>query len=136
MSAKQHKKKLEVFTRRAIGLSRKRARSKLKILKSEKYVPGLANVQDVDTVGTGLPEVVLHVNLEVLAAEVALRSQEHLDVLAGGVEDGGQVGGSHLDDSFFLVCLTKKGEKWKVGWRKGRGEDGEVSCKSQKKVRE
>jgi hypothetical protein len=28
---------------------------------------------------------------------VALSSQQGLDVLAGGVHDGGQVGGSHFD---------------------------------------
>ena len=59
--------------------------------------PGLANVDNVDTVGTSLPQVRLHVNLQVLATEVALRSQQGLDVLAGGVEEGRQVGGGHLD---------------------------------------
>ena len=61
------------------------------------HIPGLADVDDVDTISTGLPEVVLHVNLKVLATEVALSSQQGLDVLAGGVHDGGQVGGSHFD---------------------------------------
>jgi hypothetical protein len=37
------------------------------------------------------------VHLEVLAAEVGLRSEEHLDVLLGRVEDRGEVGGSHFD---------------------------------------
>jgi hypothetical protein len=59
------------------------------------YIPGLANVQDVDTVGTGLPEVGLHVHLEVLGTEVALSSKEHLNVLRGRVEDGGELGGGH-----------------------------------------
>lgn len=34
-------------------------------------------------------------NLHVLGANVSLGGQEHLDVLAGGVENAGQVGGSH-----------------------------------------
>lgn len=59
-------------------------------------LPRLANVDDIDTVGPGLPQVGLHVHLEVLCAEVALGSEEHLDVLLGGVEDGGKVAGSHL----------------------------------------
>ena len=63
----------------------------------DNLLPGLANVQDVDTVGPGLPQVRLHVHLEVLCAEVALGSEEHLNVLLGGVEDGGEVGGSHFD---------------------------------------
>lgn len=70
-------------------------------------IPGLADVYDVDTILTGLPEVVLHVNLEVLGAEVALSGQQGLDVLAGGVHDGGQVGGSHLDGFVLLSGLTK-----------------------------
>lgn len=36
-------------------------------------------------------------HLEVLAAEVALSSEEHLNVLLGGVEDGGEVGRGHFD---------------------------------------
>jgi hypothetical protein len=65
--------------------------------RSKWYIPGLANVQDVDTVGAGLPEVGLHVHLHVLGTEVALGAQEHLNVLAGGVERGGKVLGGHLD---------------------------------------
>jgi hypothetical protein len=38
------------------------------------------------------------VNLEVLATQVRLGSQEHLNVLAGSVEGGGQVVRGHLDD--------------------------------------
>ena len=63
----------------------------------DNLLPGLADVDDVHTILASLPEVRLHVNLEVLAAEVGLSSQEHLDVLAGGVEDGGEVSGRHLD---------------------------------------
>lgn len=78
---------------------------------SNSSIPGLADVDDVDTIGTGLPEVVLHVNLEVLGAEVALSSQEGLNVLAGSVEEGGQVGGSHLDGLSSLVLGDEK-EGW------------------------
>ena len=42
-----------------------------------------------------LPQVRVHVNLQVLGAEVGLGSQEELNVLAGGVENAGQVGGRH-----------------------------------------
>jgi hypothetical protein len=61
------------------------------------YIPGLANVQDVDSVGASLPEVRLHVHLHVLGTKVALGAQEHLNVLAGGVERGGKVLSGHLD---------------------------------------
>jgi hypothetical protein len=79
----------------------------------DNLLPGLANVQDVDTVGTGLPQVGLHVNLEVLRAEVALSSQEHLNVLLGGVEDGGEVGGSHFDG----WALRRAVRSVKLCWR-------------------
>jgi hypothetical protein len=36
-------------------------------------------------------------HLEVLGSEMALGSEEHLDVLLGGVEDRGKVAGSHCD---------------------------------------
>ena len=49
-------------------------------------VPCLANVDDVDTIWACLPQVRLHVDLEVLAADVTLRGQQHLDVLRGGIE--------------------------------------------------
>ena len=49
--------------------------------------PSLPNIEDIDTVSTGLPQVRLHVNLEILVAKMALRSQEHFNVLAGGVEN-------------------------------------------------
>ena len=61
------------------------------------YVLGLANVDDIDTVGASLPQVRLHVHLEVLGSEMALGGEEHLDVLLRRVEDGGEVVGSHLD---------------------------------------
>ena len=60
-------------------------------------LPRLADVDHVDTIGSGLPQVRLHVHLEVLCAEMALGSQEHLNVRLRGVEDRGQVAGSHFD---------------------------------------
>lgn len=58
--------------------------------------PGLANVDNVDTVTTGLPEVRLHVHLQVLASKVSLGREEHLNVLRSGVKDAGQVVRGHL----------------------------------------
>jgi hypothetical protein len=58
-------------------------------------IPGLANVQDVDTVGAELPEIGLHVHLKVLGTKVALSSKEHLNVLRGRVENRGELGGGH-----------------------------------------
>lgn len=67
-------------------------------------IPGLANVDHIDTIGTSLPEVRLHVRLQVLRTEMALSSEEHLNVLGGGIEARGEVlsrgshGGSLWDD--------------------------------------
>lgn len=36
----------------------------------EMLVPGLANVDDIDSIRAGLPEVRFHVNLQVLGSEV------------------------------------------------------------------
>ena len=66
-----------------------------KISLSLLHIPGLANVQDVDTVGTELPEVRLHVSLEVLGTQVALSRQEHLNVLGRRVEDRRKLRGGH-----------------------------------------
>lgn len=58
-------------------------------------LPGLLEVQNVHTVGPCLPDVRLHVHLRVLGAEVALRRQQHLNVLGRRIEDGGKVGRGH-----------------------------------------
>lgn len=60
-------------------------------------LPGLANVDDIDSVRASLPEVVLHVNLHVLGAQVALSREEHLNVLGRGIENGGELRRSHFD---------------------------------------
>ena len=59
------------------------------------HIPGLADVQDMDTVGAKLPEVRLHVSLEVLGTQVALSRQEHLNVLGRRVEDRRKLRGGH-----------------------------------------
>jgi hypothetical protein len=65
---------------------------------SRLLVPSLANVDDVDSIWSSLPEVRFHVNLQVLGSKVALSCEEHLYVLGGGIENGGKVRGSHLCD--------------------------------------
>jgi len=60
------------------------------------HVPGLANIDNVDSVRASLPQVGFHVNLQVLGSEVALSCEEHLNVLGGGIEDWGEVRRSHL----------------------------------------
>ena len=50
-------------------------------------VPGLANVDNIDSIRASLPEVWLHVNLQVLGSKVALSAQEHLNILRGSIEN-------------------------------------------------
>lgn len=76
----------------------------------DNLLPGLANVDNVDTIGPGLPQVRLHVHLEVFCAEVTLGSEEHLNILLGGVEDRGEVAGSHLDGLALQKLVVI--EKW------------------------
>lgn len=72
-------------------------------------IPGLANVQDVNTVGAKLPEVRLHVNLEVLGSQVALSRQEILNVLGRGVENRRELRGGH-DGGRRLICCRGQRE--------------------------
>lgn len=66
-----------------------------RVHKKKRDIPGLANVNDIDTIRASLPQVRIHVNLEVLGAQVALSCEEHLNVLGGGVEDRGELRGGH-----------------------------------------
>jgi hypothetical protein len=68
-------------------------------------IPSLANIDDIDTVGTSLPEVRLHVHLEVLGTQVALSSEQLLNVLLGGVEDGRKLRGGH---GGRLICNEQR----------------------------
>ncbi len=58
--------------------------------------PGLADVDHVDSIWTSLPQVWLHVDLQVLGADVTLSREQHLNVLRGGIEDGGEIVGRHV----------------------------------------
>jgi len=55
-----------------------------------KLLPGLANVDDMDTVSSSLPNIGKHLLVAVLAANVGLRGQEELDLLIGCAEDRGE----------------------------------------------
>ena len=59
-------------------------------------IPSLGDIDNVNTIRPCLPQVRLHVCLEVLAADVALRGEKHFDVVRGGVKHRREVGGSHL----------------------------------------
>ncbi len=64
-------------------------------IRSKVSLPGLADVDHIDAVRTCLPEVWLHVDLQVLRAQVTLCCQKHLNVLGRGVEDRGEIVGCH-----------------------------------------
>lgn len=63
----------------------------------------------------GLPQVRGHVDLQVLGTEVALSSEEHLNVLLGSVENAGEVSGGHDCDlcgrMFVVVVVVAKFRK-------------------------
>lgn len=60
-------------------------------------IPGLADVDNIDTVRASLPQVRLHVHLEILRAEMALGCQHHLNILVGGIECRRKVCGGHFE---------------------------------------
>jgi hypothetical protein len=80
--------------------------------KRPSYVPSLADVDDVDTIWTSLPEVRLHVNLQVLGANVSLSLDHHFDVLLGWVESRGEIARRH--DGQFGDKNGLKGELLKM----------------------
>lgn len=50
------------------------------------HIPGLSDVDNVDAIWTCLPDIWLHVSLQVLGTEMRLSGQEVLNVLAGSIE--------------------------------------------------
>lgn len=58
-------------------------------------LPGFANVNHIDSIGPRLPQVRLHVHLQILGAQVTLCCQQHLHVSGCRIEDRGQIGGRH-----------------------------------------
>lgn len=49
------------------------------------------------TISSSFPDVRLHGLVAVLGTEVALSSEEELDIVLGDVEDGGKLVGGHVD---------------------------------------
>jgi hypothetical protein len=89
----------------------------------DNLLPRLADVDYIDTVGPGLPQVRLHVHLEVLCAEMALGRKEHLDVRLGGVKDRGKVAGSHFDG----FGTAEAGRMW-IWCREVRDTTFDIDC--------
>ncbi len=52
-------------------------------------LPGLANVDHIDTVRACFPQVGFHMHLEIFGTDVTLGRKKHLNVLRGGIEDRG-----------------------------------------------
>jgi hypothetical protein len=69
--------------------------SKTGILTAGDRIPCLANINHVDTIWTRLPQVWLHVNLEILGPKMALRCKQHLNILGSGIEDRGKIRRRH-----------------------------------------
>ena len=59
-------------------------------------LPSLPNVDDIDSIWAGFPQIWLHVDLEIFGANMALRRQQHLNVLRRRIENGRQVAGRHF----------------------------------------
>lgn len=70
-------------------------------------IPGLANVNNIDSIWASLPEVWLHVNLQVLGSQMALSGQKLLNILGGRIENRGELRRCHLCDLMWLSNLVK-----------------------------
>ena len=68
------------------------------------FLPSLAQVDHIDAIGPGLPDIWFHVHLCVLGSKMALRCQEHLDILGGSIEDGGEIRRSHIEWMCCFLC--------------------------------
>lgn len=53
------------------------------------HIPCLSDVDHIDPIWAGLPEIWLHMDLEILRAEMTLSCKQHLDILGGSIENGG-----------------------------------------------
>ena len=76
-----------------------------------RQVPGLADVDHVDSIWTSLPEVRLHMNLQVLGPKMALSCEQHFNVLRRGIEYGGKVRGRHFDRRDICAQQISEEEK-------------------------
>lgn len=60
-------------------------------------LPGLSNVDNVDSVLSSFEDVWSHLGVGVLGTDVGLSGQEHLDGLLVGIERGRQFRSRHID---------------------------------------
>ena len=67
-------------------------------IRSSEYIPGLANVDHIDSIRSGLPQVRFHVNLHVLRSQVTLSCKKHLNVLRRRIENRRELRRRHLCD--------------------------------------
>ena len=74
-------------------------------------IPGFANVEDIDTIWTSLPEVWFHVHLQILGSQVALSCEKHFNILRRGIEDWRKISWRHGDGldirSSRDICLRR-----------------------------
>jgi hypothetical protein len=85
-----------IFSLRAVSVSAPRAGNASISQASDS--PGLSNIDHVYAIGASLPEIRVHVDLEILGSNVTLRCKQLLDIVGGRVEDRRQLTcGRHLD---------------------------------------
>lgn len=66
-------------------------------------VPSLADVDHINAVRPGLPDIRLHVRLQILAAKMALCTQQHLNILCRSIEHRREVVWGHLDSDMRFI---------------------------------
>ena len=58
--------------------------------------PGLADIDHIDSIRAGFPQVGLHVHLQVLGAQMTLSCKQHFNVLRGRIENRRKVRWRHV----------------------------------------
>ena len=70
----------------------------MKILRIVEFnIPYFSNVNHINTIRASLPQVWLHVNLQILGAKMTACSQQHLNVLRSSIECLRKIGWRHLE---------------------------------------
>lgn len=72
--------------------------------------PGLADVDDVDTILTALPNIAFHVGIAVTASKMALGREQHFDVFLGWVKDAWK--SRHFAECYSVAKRSKFPIEW------------------------
>ena len=87
------------------------------IWRLEVFSPSFGKIDNIDAIRSSLPQVRVHVNLQVLASYMTLCRKEVLDVLRSRIEYCGQIGRStHVRDRECFWRILRNVQKMNLSW--------------------